>query len=54
MFYTSINLIAQILCYVAAFGLSDYYVKNYKKLKGKQQVQFYSIMGVVGFMLYHL
>lgn len=54
MFNTTLHLISEILCYVSAFGLSGYYVNNYKKLKGKQLIQFYSIMGLIGVTLYHL
>jgi len=54
MFYTTINLIAQILCYLSAFGLSDYYVKNNNNIKKNQKILFYAVMGVVGLMFYHL
>ena len=52
--HTYIHLLSQVLCYVAAFGLADYYVKHYKKLKGKKYIQFYTIVGIIGLLLYHI
>ncbi len=49
-----IHLLSEVLCFVAAFGLADYYVQHYKKLKGVEYIQFYSLIGIVGLMLYHI
>ena len=54
MFSTTLHLISEILCYISAFGLSDYYVNNYKKIKGKQRLIFKSIMALIGVTLYNL